>query len=69
MARAEAAYEELRAFGFVGGVRWRALLSSLRDAFALLASRRDVDWSVEAEEPNAPEAPVLRLVEPTMPLN
>ncbi|HEY2743205.1 MAG TPA: hypothetical protein VGL86_01225 [Polyangia bacterium] len=70
MARAEAAYEELRGFGFVGGLRWRALLSSLRDAFALLASRRQVDWSVEAAAPRVAEAPrTLRLIEPTIPLN
>jgi hypothetical protein len=69
MARAEAAYEELRGFGFVGGLRWRALLSSLRDAFALLAARREVDWSIVAEAPRAPEPPELRLIEPTAPLN
>jgi hypothetical protein len=69
MARAEAAYEELRSFGFLGGQRWRALLSSLRDAFALLASRRDVDWTIEAEAPRPREQPVLRLVEPAHPLN
>ncbi len=49
MARAGAAYDELVAFGFLGATRWRALLSGLRDAFALLASRRAVDWSVVAE--------------------
>jgi hypothetical protein len=70
MARAEAAYEELRSFGFLGGQRWRALLSALRDAFALLASRRNVDWSVEAEAaPEADEQPILRLVESSAPLN
>ena len=69
MMRAEAAYEELRSFGFLGGQRWRALLSSLRDAFALLSSRRDVDWSVEAQEPEPIEQPILRLVEPAHPMN
>jgi len=69
LARAEAAYEELRTFGFVGGLRWRALLSSLRDAFALLAARREIDWSIVAEAPRAPEPPTLRLVEPSVPLN
>jgi len=67
--RAEAAYEELRSFGFLGGLRWRALLSALRDAFALLSARREVDWSVEAEEPREIEQPILRLVEPAHPLN
>lgn len=46
MARACKAYDELVAFGFMGASRWRAFLSGLRDAFALLASRRAVDWSV-----------------------
>ncbi|MDB4964760.1 MAG: hypothetical protein JWN44_449 [Myxococcales bacterium] len=68
MARAAAAYEELRSFRFVGALRWRAFLSSLRDAFALLSSRRSVDWSVTAEEP-VEVMPVLRLVEPSAPLN
>jgi hypothetical protein len=69
LARAEAAYEELRSFGFLGGQRWRALLSSLRDGFALLSSRRDLDWSVEPEAPHAVEQPLLRLVEPSYPAN
>jgi len=69
MARAEAAYEELRSFGFLGGQRWRALLSSLRDAFALLASRREVDWTIQAEAPRPREEPMLRLVEPAHPVN
>jgi hypothetical protein len=69
MARAEAAYEELRTFGFLGGQRWRALLSALRDAFALLAARRSVDWSIEAEAPESIEQPILRLVESSAPLN
>ncbi|HEX4458335.1 MAG TPA: hypothetical protein VIA18_10220 [Polyangia bacterium] len=54
MARACAAYDELVAFGFVGALRWRAFLTGLRDAFALLASRRAVDWSVVPAA--APEA-------------
>ena len=61
MQRAEAAYEELRSFRFLGGLRWRALLSSLRDAFALLAARRDVDWTIEAEAEQEVEQPILRL--------
>jgi hypothetical protein len=70
LARAEAAYEELRTFGFLGGQRWRALLSALRDGFALLAARRSVDWSVEAEAPAVEdEQPILRLVESSAPLN
>ncbi|MGZ3428802.1 MAG: hypothetical protein ACXVCV_19245 [Polyangia bacterium] len=70
MARAEAAYEELRSFGFLGGQRWRALLSALRDAFALLAARRTVDWTIEAEAaPAVDEQPILRLVESSAPLN
>jgi hypothetical protein len=69
MTRAEAAYEELRGFGFLGGLRWRALLSSLRDAFALLASRRQVDWTMAAPAPRAREEAVLRLVEPAHPAN
>ena len=70
MARADAAYEELRSFGFLGAQRWRALLSSLRDSFALLAARRNVDWTIEAEAPPvADEQPILRLVEPSAPLN
>jgi hypothetical protein len=69
LVRAEAAYEELRRFGFVGALRWRALLSSLRDAFALLSARREVDWSVEPEPPRAPEPPTLRLVDSTSPWN
>jgi hypothetical protein len=69
MRRAEAAYEELRAFGFLGGLRWRALLTSLRDAFALLASRRDVDWSIEPEPEHEGPRLLLRLVEPAAPLN
>jgi hypothetical protein len=69
MQRAEAAYEELRGFRFLGGLRWRALLSSLRDAFALLAARREVDWTIEAEAEPEIEQPILRLVEPSAPLN
>jgi hypothetical protein len=69
MARAEAAYEELRSFGFLGGLRWRALLSSLRDAFALLSARREVDWTVVAPAPQPCEQPMLRLVEPAHPVN
>jgi hypothetical protein len=75
MARAEAAYEELRSFGFVGGLRWRALLAALRDGFALLSSRRDVDWSVESVtpadvEPERPaDAPYLRVIETNASLN
>jgi hypothetical protein len=71
LARAQAAYEELRAFRFLGAQRWRALMTSLRDAFALLASRRAVDWSVTApsREEAAHEPAVLRLVEPTAPAN
>lgn len=70
LARAEAAYHELRAFRFLGAQRWRALMTALRDAFALLSSRRSVDWSVTAPAPQpAEEAPLLRLVEPTVPLN
>jgi hypothetical protein len=75
MARAEAAYEELRAFHFHGAVRWRALLASLRDAFALLASRRAVDWSagdaaLELEdEPTQPFLRVLDLGEAGAPVN
>jgi hypothetical protein len=69
MQRAEASYEELRSFRFLGGLRWRALLSSLRDAFALLAARRDVDWTIEAEAEPEIEQPILRLVEPSVPLN
>jgi hypothetical protein len=53
MARVRTAYAELAAFGFVGATRWRALLAGLRDSFALLASRRAVDWSVVPEA--APE--------------
>jgi hypothetical protein len=68
MARAVAAYEELQSFRFVGSQRWRAFLTSLRDAFALLSSRRNVDWSVVPEAP-ADLTPILRLVEPTAPLN
>jgi hypothetical protein len=68
MARAVAAYEELQSFRFVGSQRWRAFLTSLRDAFALLSSRRSIDWSAVAEERTEP-VPVLRLVEPTAPLN
>lgn len=68
MARAVAAYDELSGFRFLGGGRWRALLTSLRDAFALLASRRAVDWSV-AIEAERDEQPILRLVEPGVPLN
>jgi hypothetical protein len=66
LVRAEAAYEELRAFRFLGAQRWRALMTALRDAFALLASRRDVDWSVKPtvdRRPSTAEQPVLRLVE------
>ena len=69
MRRAEGAYEELRGFSFLGGQRWRALLSSLRDAFALLSSRREVDWSVEPPPDEGRKAPILRLVEPTAPAN
>ena len=69
LLRAEAAYEELRGFRFLGGQRWRALLSSLRDAFALLASRREVDWSIVPEPPREAELPILRLVEPSVPAN
>ena len=69
MQRAEAAYEELRSFRFLGGLRWRALLSALRDAFALLAARRNVDWTIEAEAEREIEQPILRLVEPSAPLN
>ena len=53
MLRAEAAYEELRSFRFLGGLRWRALFSSLRDGFALLAARREVDWTIEPEPERA----------------
>ena len=60
MARARTAYDELVAFGFLGASRWRALLSGLRDAFALLASRRAVDWSVVPE----PEPEVAEWTEP-----
>lgn len=49
MARARAAYDELAAYGFMGATRWRGFLTSLRDSFALLASRRGVDWSVVPE--------------------
>jgi hypothetical protein len=64
MVRAASAYEELRSFRFLGALRWRALLSALRDAFALLASRRSVDWSIEADPTRASDPPMLRLVEP-----
>lgn len=40
LARGRAAYEELRAFGFLGALRWRAFLSALRDTFARLAAAR-----------------------------
>ncbi len=69
LARAQAAYEELGAFGFLGGQRWRALLSALRDAFALLAARRDVDWTIGPGPEGAREQPILRLVPPSASLN
>jgi hypothetical protein len=68
MARAATAYEELQQFRFLGGMRWRVMLTALRDAFALLSSRRAVDWSVPVES-GRDEPPILRLVEPTAPLN
>jgi hypothetical protein len=64
MARADAAYEELRAFRFLGAQRWRALLTALRDAFALLASRRTVDWPIAAEPAREEETTELHLVDP-----
>ena len=68
MARAEADYEELRAFRFHGATRWRAFLSSLRDTFALLASRREVDWGAAELPPlpvveDVPTTPYLRVVD------
>lgn len=68
MARAAAAYDELRGFGFLGALRWRSLLIALRDAFALVSSQRAVDWSVVAEVPELP-APILRSPEPSAHLN
>ena len=68
MARAAAAYAELRAFRFLGALRWRALLSSLRDAFALLSSRRRVDWSTPPPAEEEP-APARLHVAPMAPAN
>jgi hypothetical protein len=70
MARAESAYAELRGFRFLGGQRWRAFLSALRDAFALLSARRSVDWGIVADAPAIDEeAPIVRLYDPRAPLN
>ena len=69
MQRAEAAYEELRGFRFLGGQRWRALLCSLRDAFALLASRRRSTGRSRPRRSRPPEPAILRLVEPSAPAN
>jgi hypothetical protein len=68
-ARAASAYHELRDFRFLGGARWRALASSLRDGFALLSMQSDVDWDLEVEAHRGDAIPVehvapLSLVEP-----
>jgi hypothetical protein len=61
-ARARAAFRELRAFRFSGAGHWRALLGALRDAFALLASRRAVDWTVAPRPDEADDAATIPVV-------